>query len=115
MAARAGYLLTTPDSAISVWFRAGTSFYSAHGDKDDDDDDLLAYDQRGPIINLDPMLVFSPVENVGLMFGPVLDVEVAGEVEQYTRSEGDSRLADLTEVSTSGVNVGVTAGIALLL
>jgi hypothetical protein len=109
LGARVGYLVV-PNATVSVWLRTGISFYSVDIERNDPDGQTAT--QNALVLNVDPMLVFTPVEHVGLLLGPVFDIEVAGGREERSASWTDEETVD---ADTGGTNFGLVAGIALLI
>ena len=107
---RGGYLLM-PEKAVSLWLRAGVSAFSAHGERDDAE---TSFDQRGLVLNIDPLLLITPADNVALMLGPVMDIMVTGDREERAATDFGTE-SEVFEFRTHGTNIGLTAGVALLL
>ncbi len=70
-APRVGYVWGLSDS-FSFWLRGGLSYHSAH------DTDA---NETGLGLTLEPTFVLTPVEHFGIVFGPTLDLDVTGDVD----------------------------------
>jgi hypothetical protein len=99
---RIGYLIPT-SAVLTIWLRGGLAIYSVTSEEPSPSTYKVTY--SGTQLALDPMLVFTPVDHVGILLGPALDIAMSGNWEASdsgTSVEGDFRLSSF----------GVAAGLA---
>jgi hypothetical protein len=101
---RIGYLVPA-SSKVAVWLRGGAFFLRLTSESDSGGDEM---DETAFGLVLDPMLVISPIEHVGLLFGPQLDFGLTGSVQ--SKSGGQDR----PELDFTRSSYGVSAGLALM-
>jgi hypothetical protein len=102
---RAGYLFA-PNQYFAVWLRGGFGYARMNVDDPDNPSDLTR-----EMFNLviDPMLISSPMEHVGILLGPQLNVGLTGSVS------GQSFGEQIPETTLTHSSYGICLGLALLL
>jgi hypothetical protein len=102
IAPRGGYIIGL-NKFLSFWPRVGVSFYSVHVSTPTNtpgmtpSSDASTYSQF--MINLEPVVVFTPASHVGITAGPMVDIPVVGGVHLTSESGG---------VTTSPSGYGLT-------
>lgn len=104
-APRIGYLIPTSPS-LTIWLKGGITFFGVTVEEPSPDSDTLSY--SGTQLSLDPALLFTPVEHVGILVNPIIDVGLSGSWEIEPDS-GSTISEDFKHSS-----YGVAAGLALL-
>lgn len=108
---RLGVLL--PTDKVTFWLRGGLSYFSTSITSTDVLDDTKSTSSIATTqLNIDPVIVLSPVDHVGILLGPFLDLGVAGEEKNEVVENGIST-TDKSDLSLT--DIGVSLGIALFL
>ena len=85
-AARVGYVM--PLGPLSLWARGGLG-YARVGTTSPRNNGDERYDSISAVgLNLEPQLVLSPGDHVGIMFGPVVDVPLGGTFHTERTNNG---------------------------
>ncbi len=98
---RVGYLIPSSE-VLTIWLRGGLTVYSLSSESSDSS---ITNSFSGTQISLEPSLVFTPVDHVGLVVSGIADIALTGNWENKQDSDsvtGDFRFSDF----------GLAAGIA---
>jgi hypothetical protein len=111
-APRVGYLASLSPS-FGIWAKGGITFASQAASAKNVCDGTgtcgdVTTTLSGLALDLDPMLVFTPVPHVGILFGPVIDIGLSGTLSSES---GGNKVEEDLKIS----NFGAAAGIALLI
>lgn len=104
-APRIGYLIPTSQT-LTIWLKGGITFFGVTSEAQSPDNDKLSY--SGTQLSLDPALMFTPVEHVGILVEPIIDVGLSGGWE-YEPDSGSTVSEDFKYSS-----YGIAAGLVLL-
>jgi len=100
VAPRIGYLASFSPT-FGIWAKGGITYHTQTTEYPDDGSEESI---NGVAVSIDPMLVFTPLPHVGIVFGPTLDLGVSGTIAETGIVDRDITLS----------NFGAAAGIALL-
>jgi len=102
---RVGYMIRT-SPMLSIWIKGGLSVYQFKVEEPEIEGDP-GFEQTftGTQLTIDPALVLTPVDHVGILISPVIDQALTGNWE--LSSDGVS-----TEENYRWSNYGVSAGLA---
>jgi hypothetical protein len=111
----------------ALWLRGGVTYFSGSSESTTNSPPAssgqatattnTSIDTSGTAVTLDAQVVLMPIDHVGIMFGPVLDIGVAGSTKTTstsTSSSGSSSSFTQTFVSEGDVkqsNYGAAVGI----
>lgn len=114
IAPRVGYILG-PSNAFYIWIRGGVTYYQAgatsevtSGTGNTAQTTKTENSRSGFALSLDPMMVVTPVNRFGFMFGPVFDYEVSGKVKTETTT-GSTTTSSSHDLNT--LNLGFQFGL----
>lgn len=109
-APRVGYSIAL-SSPLSLWLRGGVTLYTLSSHDRTLDNNIrndVDYSQTGFSLDLDPMLLISPVDHFAITVGPTLNLPLAGsqEIESHAGNVTVTVKRDLTYF-----NFGIVAGL----
>jgi hypothetical protein len=99
-----GYMLTT-SPLISLWLRGGVTIFQATSEAADGQADVTL---SGTQLTLDPALVLTPVQNVGILVYPAIDFGLTGNWEATTAGT-------VTTGNYRFTSYGLAAGLSIML
>lgn len=115
--ARVGYLLGI-SSWLCFWARGGVTYFYVSAHRETSDHGILSVDEislHNLALSLDPMLVVTPVDHLGLTLGGVGDLGILGSLTRQHHAEAQSGLGPaipdtVTRDSIRVHNLGVQVG-----
>ena len=104
---KVGYIINLAPN-FSLWLRGGITYYRGWSSDEEDDNNKVSTTWSGFGLNIDPQLVFSPAEHVGITLGPVLDIPLTGSLETEVK-QGNTTVTTKYDLKAS--NYGATIGL----
>jgi hypothetical protein len=106
LAPRVGYLLATSD-LITLWLRGGVTIFSGTTEATYGDMTLEA-SASGTQLSLDPALVLTPTDHVGILLYPAIDFGLTGNWET-------NQAGSVTTGNFKFTSYGLAGGLAIFL
>lgn len=108
IAPRVGYIFGF-SNAFYLWARAGITYYNTSSEsKDAKTNSTTKSSDSGLALSVEPMFVFTPVNRLGISFGPVLDLGLTGKDKNETTSGGTTTTVETDHKTTGfGLQIGL--------